>query len=302
MLTKKSLVVFAAAVSGTIVLVGCGANSRVVTASAPSADQSSSPVAASTAVAISANAGGSAQSVAIEPPAPALKEINVVAAAQDVVRDGNSARRFSALIAKCSGVARPGPTDLADIEAQGAVAKTLFLDRDRITARGYHMLTDKSFAPTRDSGGTPSAEDQKVARCADALVSALAGVAESDYTPALAANVEILTAAATTVDLAAQRDGWTKCMAAGGFKVSVRGDSITSFLKSADPTDAERAQAVADYDCQGSSGLREGKRQWLAKQATEWLAKNRSWVDSLASSRAAYEAKLSELERTGWRG
>jgi hypothetical protein len=294
---NKSLVLFAALASGMVALVGCGANSRVVTASAPGVDQPGSQVATSIAPSIV-----SVQNAAPEPPAPALKEISVVAAVQDVVRDGATARRLTALIVKCSGVPRSGPTDLADGEAQHAVENILFLNRNRVAARGYHMLTDTPSVPNGGGGGRPTPEDQQVSRCATALLGALAGASEPDLAPASIANVQILTAASTTADLSAQRDGWTRCMVAAGFKVSVRGDSITSFLKSAEPSDAERAQALADYDCQGSSGLREAKRPWLASQASAWLTKNRAWVDSLEPNRAAYEAKVAELERTGWRG
>jgi hypothetical protein len=293
--SKKSFVVVAAAVSGIAVFVGCGANSRVVTASGSRVDQPGSPVASST-----TPASAPTQHAVAEP--PALKEISVAAAVQDVVRDGTNARRLTALIAKCSGVPRPGPTDLSDSDAQRAVDNILFLNRDRVAARGYHMLTDPPSAPNGGGEATPTDEDQQVMRCATALTSALSVVAEPDYGPALTANVQILTTATTTADLAAQRDAWTRCMAVAGFKVSDRGDSISNFVKTAEPTEAERTQALADYDCQGSSGLREAKRQWLASQASAWLTENRSWVDSLGPNRAAYEAKIAELERTGWSG
>jgi hypothetical protein len=305
MFARKSLAMFASFVSGTVVLIGCGANSRVVTVPAAPVEGPRSMSAPSTVVPTAVETSVLAQKAAGEPSAPEAKEISIAAAVQDVVRDGTAGRRANALIAKCSGVPRPGPTDLADAESNRAVENILFLNRNRVSLRGYHMLTDiprGAVVNGSGSGGTPSAEDQQVARCANAWASAMAGVTEPDYSPALTANVQMLTAASTTPDLAPQRDAWTSCMAAAGFKVPVRGDSITGFLKSVEPTDAERTQALADFDCQGSSGLREGKRQWLASQTVGWLAKNRSWVDSLAPNHAAYEAKLTELEHTGWHG
>jgi hypothetical protein len=271
---------------------------RVVTGPAVPVGQPGSVTGPSTSLSSSLSP---AKSAASEPKMPELKEINVSAAVQDFVRDGSSGRRFSGLIAKCSGVERAGPPDLPASEGQRTVENVLFLNRGRIATRGYHMLTD-SPSVLGDAGGSPSAQDQEVARCGTALVSALASIAEPDYNPAASANVEILKASSTAVELADQRAAWTQCMAAAGFRVAVRGESITEFLRSVDPTEPERAQALADFDCHGSSGLREGKQQWLASQVTAWLAKNRSWVDSLGSSRAAYEDKLAELERNGWRG
>jgi hypothetical protein len=91
-------------------------------------------------------------------------------------------------------------------------------------------------------------------------------------------------------------------MAAAGYVVPVRGDSITALLASPEPTKDEVTQALADYDCQAASGLREARRAWLAAQTSQWLATNKTWIDSLLSSRAAHEAKLTELEQTGWHG
>jgi hypothetical protein len=305
MLARKSFTSLVLLFSGTIMLLGCGANNRVVTAPSASLEAQSADSAPATLISRSVETTVPASKAAAEPSAPDVKEVSIAAAVQDVVRDGVAGRRVSVLIAKCSGVSRPGPSDLADAESKRSVENILFLNRNRVATRGYHMLTDIPPGAVENGdgpAGTPTAEDQQVARCANAWAVAMAGVTEPDYSPALAANVQMLTFASTTPDLANQRTAWTQCMAAGGFNVSVRGDSITTFLKSAEPTAAERTQALADYDCQGSSGLREGKRQWLANQTSGWLAKNRSWVDSLSPSHTAYEAKLAELERIGWRG
>lgn len=300
MLGEKSLGMLAAATVGVLILTGCGANNRVVTSTGATVEKAIAVTSPSAFVALRADTV--VQQDLSEPPTPDLREINVYVAVQDGVRDGTDGRRFSGLISKCSGVQRPGPADVPASENRRSVENVLFLNRNRIAVRGYHMLTDVPTVPGGDVGGAPGAEDQRVMRCADALVTALASVNEPDYNPAAAANIEIVTAASTTNDLAVQRAAWTRCMGTAAFAVRVRSDSITEFLKSAEPTEAERAQALADYECQGSSSLREGKRQWLASQATAWLAKNKAWVDSLASSRVAYESKLAELEQKGWRG
>jgi hypothetical protein len=177
----------------------------------------------------------------------------------------------------------------------------LFAERGVVETRGYHIYSG------RDGDAGYESIDEPYRLCNNAL-----GDATSDVGPdrlgientALAGMSTIVSELSATMAVSDFATRWRSCMAALGHPFDSHGAAMTAFFSplypDSEPTPDEIVVALADFDCQTSTGYRTGRIDELRNAVRAWVNEHTDYVATLHREEGALYERLLELEQSGW--
>jgi hypothetical protein len=175
----------------------------------------------------------------------------------------------------------------------------LFAERGVVATRGYHVYS------SRDGDVGYESIDEPYRLCNNALGDATSDVGSNSGSPVNAALAEmstILAELSTTMDTSDFTSRWRSCMSGLGYSFESHVEALRRFdVDSApEPTADEVAVALADVDCQTSTGYRTVRIDALRNAVRTWLGDHADYVTAVHREDQALYDRLLELDQSGW--